>query len=160
MRAAVNELPGSVDARQDQPVVVERLFHARRERVFRAWTDPALMGKWFSPTSMRPVGVEAQAVTGGSYRIGIREQDGEIHYVAGKYLEVQPPERLVFTWGWLAQPPEFSSLVTVEFFEQGEATRVVLTHERLRSPQDRADHLRGWGGCLEQLELSLLSGEL
>jgi len=145
---------------QNLQVVLERTVRARRERVFRAWTDPILMEKWFSPVSMKPVGIEAQAVVGGSYRIGMRDQDGTIHYVRGKYIEILPPERLVFTWAWETEPPSVDSLVTVEFFEQGDSTRILLKHEQLTTLQSQESHRRGWEGCLEHLELGIQSGEI
>ncbi len=146
------------EERQNLKVVVERLLPARRERVFRAWTDPALMEKWFAPPDLQAVGVEAEAVVGGSYRIGMRQPDGSIHVASGKYLEVVPPERLVFTWAWQTDPPGSASRVTVEFFEQGESTRLVLTHERLATQESAESHRQGWEGCLEQLGRFLSTG--
>jgi uncharacterized protein YndB with AHSA1/START domain len=147
----MNKPANRADARQNLQVVVERIIPARREKVFRAWIDPVLMEKWFAPLTMKPEGIEANATVGGSYRIGMRQQDGTIHYVGGKYVEIRPPERLVFTWAWEAEPPEADSLVTVEFFEQGEATRLVLRHEQLPNPESQESHRHGWEGCLEQL---------
>lgn len=99
-------------------VIVERTFLAPRERVFRAWSDPILMEKWFAPAPLKPVGIEAHVVVGGRYRIGMRQPDGTIHYAVGKYLEIVPPERLVFTRAWQTQPPGADSLVTVEFLNK------------------------------------------
>jgi uncharacterized protein YndB with AHSA1/START domain len=154
-------------------VVVERTFQARRERIFRAWTDAEWMGRWFAPAPVKPVDVEANPVVGGAFRVGMPQEDGSVHYAVGRYVEVLPPQRLVFTWAWQGegpppqggdQPPQggnqpIETLVTVEFFELGEATRVVLTHERLPTPSSQEDHRRGWGLCLENLELSLHNGD-
>ena len=149
-----------LDAQQNLQVVVERTFAVRRERVFRAWTDPALMGKWFAPTDKEPVGVEARAAVGGRYRIGMRGADGAIDYVSGKYIEVRPPERLVFTWAWEKEPPDFESLVTLEFFEQGDSTRLVLTHQRLATAERQENHRRGWISCLQHLEMKISDGSV
>ena len=141
-------------------LVVERVFHERREKVFQAWTDPTLMEKWFSPTNMQQVGIEANVVVGGSYRIRFRDRDGTTTFVGGKYVEILPPQRLVFTWAWETDPPGIDTRVTIEFFEQGEVTRVVLRHERLADTQSRDQHRRGWEEILGLLELSLSSGEI
>ena len=139
-------------------VIVERTFLAPRERVFRAWIDPSLMEKWFAPAPLKPVGIEADVIVGGRYRIGMRQPDGTIQYAVGKYLEILPPERLVFTWAWQTDPSSVDSLVTVEFFEQGDSTRVVLRHEQLTTLSSQESHRRGWEGCLEHLDLTISKG--
>lgn len=141
-------------------VVVERTLAARRERVFRTWTDPVLMGKWFAPVVKEAVGVEADVVAGGRYRIGMRGEDGIIEYVGGRYIEVKPPARLVFTWAWETEPPDNESLVTLEFFEQGDSTRLVLTHQRLATPERQESHRRGWMSCLQHLEMKISDGSI
>ncbi len=156
----MNNPADRADSQQNIFLVVERVFPARREKVFRAWIDPTLMEKWFSPANMKQVGIEANVVVGGSYRIGMRDRDGTTIYVSGKYVEILPPQRLVFTWAWETDPPGIDSLVTVEFFEQGDMTRVVLRHEQLADTQSREQHRRGWEEILELLELSLSSGEV
>ncbi len=156
----MNNPANRANPQQNLQVVVERTFLAPRARVFRAWTDPNLMGKWFAPAPMKPVGIETNVAVGGSYRIGMRQQDGTIHYAIGKYIEILPPERLVFTWAWQTEPPGVDTLVTVEFFEQGDSTRVVLRHEQLPDSSSQEDHRRGWEGCLEHLELNILSGDI
>lgn len=145
---------------QNLQVVVERTIRARRERVFQAWIDPLLMAKWFSPVPMTPVGVEAHGVIGGHYRIGIRDVDGTVHFVGGKYMEILPPERLVFTWAWEDQPPGKDSLVTIEFFELDDSTRVVLRHEQLPVSPGPESHRRGWEGCLVHLDQIISWGNL
>lgn len=109
---------------------------------------------------MTPVDVEANVSVGGSYRIGMREQDGSVFYVGGKYIEILPPERLVFTWAWQTDPPGANSLVTVEFFDQGNSTRVVLRQEQLPDAASQASHRRGWEACLNNLELFISRGEV
>lgn len=156
----MNNPANRTNLQQNLQVVVERTFSSPRDRVFRAWIDPVLMEKWFAPVTMKPVGIEANVVVGGSYRIGMRHQDGTIHYASGKYIEIRPPERLVFTWAWQTEPPGVDSLVTVEFFEQSDSTRVVLRHEQLTTPQSQESHRQGWEGCLEHLELSILSRDI
>ncbi len=154
----MNPLARDANSGQNLQVVVERVFSAPRERVFRAWTDPALMEKWFAPPPMQPVGVEADVTVGGRFRIGMRQPDGHVHYAAGKYVEILPSERLVFTWAWETDPPQADSLVTVEFFKEGDSTRVVLKHEQLPLVPSPEEHRRGWEGCLEHLEVNLELG--
>jgi uncharacterized protein YndB with AHSA1/START domain len=75
--------------------------------------------------------------------------------MVGRYVEISPPERLVFTFGWENFPtvhvdPD-ATTVTVEFHERGDGTEVVLTHERQPSHRIRAFHSYGWKGSLRKL---------
>ena len=76
--------------------------------------------------------------------------------MVGRYLEISPPERLVFTVGWEDFPfvhmDRDASTVTVEFHERGEETEVVLTHERQPNRRVRAFHGDGWRGSLRKLD--------
>jgi uncharacterized protein YndB with AHSA1/START domain len=88
---------------------------------------------------------------GGRYRWGMK-LPGHLYYAVGEYIEVDPPTRLVFTFGWdraLVQVTD--SLVTVEFADRGDQTEVVITHERLRNRRLRALHGSGWRTCLANL---------
>ena len=131
---------------------LRRTFHAPREKVFRAWTDPEELKKWWGPEGYATPSAEVDLRVGGKYRLGMRKlPDGEIFYLSGIYREVRPPERLVYTWRWEAQPEHGETLVTVEFREVGDSTEVVLTHERFPTEKARDDHNRGWSGCLDRL---------
>jgi len=131
---------------------LRRIFKAPRKKVFRAWTDPEELKKWWGPEGYATPSAEVDLRVGGKYRLGMRKlPDGEIFYLSGIYREVRPPERLVYTWRWEAQPEHGETLVTVEFREVGDSTEVVLTHERFPTEKARDDHNRGWSGCLDRL---------
>jgi uncharacterized protein YndB with AHSA1/START domain len=132
---------------------LRRTFKASREKVFRAWTDPEELKKWWGPEGYVTLSAEVDPRVGGKYRLGMRKlPDGEIFYLSGIYREVRPPERLVYTWRWEAKPELGETLVTVEFHEVGRSTEVVLTHELFPTATARDDHNRGWNGCLDRLE--------
>jgi len=131
---------------------LRRIFKAPREKVFRAWTDPEELKKWWGPEGYATPSAEVDLRVGGKYRLGMRKlPDGEIFYLSGIYREVRPPESLVYTWRWEAQPEHGETLVTVEFREVRDSTEVVLTHERFPTQKARDDHNRGWSGCLDRL---------
>jgi uncharacterized protein YndB with AHSA1/START domain len=134
---------------------LERTFRARPERVFDAWTDPELLRRWWAaqPDWTSPA-AEVDAREGGRYSLSMQEPDGgTVHTVAGEYREVERPKRLVYTWAWQdADADDNETLVTVEFHEEGEATRVVLTHEGFSNEDSRRNHEHGWNGCLDNLE--------
>jgi uncharacterized protein YndB with AHSA1/START domain len=81
----------------------------------------------------------------------MREPDGKEHRVSGVYREIDPPRKVVYTWGWDGDHPVKDSLVTVEFHEQGDATEVVLTHA-IAHDQERANHEKGWASIMDKLE--------
>ena len=130
-----------------------RTIPAPRERVFRAWTDAREMRRWFSPVGFTTPFAEAEATTGGRWRVGMKPPEGEVVYASGTFREIRPPERLVFTWAWEAadSPYPGETLVTVEFRARGDETEVTLTHELLPSTDATAHHRSGWEGCLASL---------
>jgi uncharacterized protein YndB with AHSA1/START domain len=136
-----------------QPVVqMKRTFQAPRERVFRAWTDPLELGRWFGPSSeyhaLVPV-LELQV--GGRYCLEMHHKGGNVHRISGTYREIKPPEKIAFTWQWENDPAAGESLVTVEFRDLGLSTEIQLTHEQLPSAEQRERHEQGWTGCFHQL---------
>ena len=149
---------------QSQPdttfgLTVTRIINAPRERVFQAWTDPAHLQKWWAAQEEFTASIaEVDLRVGGRYRLGMQNPEQEHPYVVGGvYLEVNPPERLVFTWTWEKTPTDDAdwippeTVVTVEFIDRDGATEVVLTHEQFPDEHMRDEHDNGWGGVLAQL---------
>ena len=94
---------------------------------------------WETPTA------EVDLRPGGRYRLAMTDTDkGETHVVVGEYKEIQPPERLVYTWSWESNTDEMkgsdNSLVTVEFAEADGGTEVSLTHSGFASDEIRDLH--------------------
>ena len=132
---------------------ITRTFRASREKVFRAWTEPEALKRWFAPDDAFDTRVLLfDSRPGGRYRIDMRKDDAS-HIVAGEYREVRPPERLVFTWKWENHPERGTedTIVTLEFLDHGGSTELVLTHERFPDAAIRDDHNKGWTGCLDRL---------
>ena len=145
---------------EEKPVLrMNRVIAASRERVFAAWTTPEAIKVWFGPGSCRVLDVQVDLRVGGEYCFQLStEQLGEIK-VSGRYQEVTPPAKLVYTWQWAGNPElaRGSSLVSVEFVPAGVSTEIRLTHEQLPSIGSRDDHGRGWRGAFDKLEKYLVS---
>lgn len=144
-------------------VQIKRTFAAPREKVFQAWIDPRLMSRWFlRPTAQHePRMLLLDARPGGRYRFEVvSPENGNLYQLTGAFREVQPPERLVFTWRWENQPDFPESVVTVEFRQIGASdfTEVTVNHALLPEAA-RENHRKGWMGCFDLLE-SALKGEL
>ena len=144
------------EKRSDPPLLrVERSFNAPRQAVFDSWTSGEVLERWWRPGPdwETPV-AEADVRVGGKLRIVMRSPDGEEIGGGGEYLEVAPPERLVFTWMWEGPQGDVGSqLVEVEFYDEGDGvTRVVVTNRGLRDEEERRSHREGWQASLDNLE--------
>ncbi len=133
---------------------LSRVFAAPRELVFRAWTEPRHLARWWGPHGFTlPVCAQDFRV-GGAYRFCMRAPDGSDHWVWGVYREIVAPERLVFTWEREDEAglrSKLSNLVTVTFAEQGAGTLLTLHHAEFQTVADRDDHHGGWTQCLVRL---------
>lgn len=141
-----------------EPLVIRRTLQAEPQRVFRAWTDPAAMRRWFCPDPSWEVPIaEIDLQPGGRYRIAMQNPEEEVpHVVTGVYREITPPERLIFTWRWESwRASHQDSVVTLEFHDRGGETELVLTHELLPDANAVREHGEGWQGCLARLEAYL-----
>jgi uncharacterized protein YndB with AHSA1/START domain len=137
---------------------LSRRYAASPERVFDAWTDPALLRRWWAAlqgweTSLAEVDLRPQ----GRYRLTMRDPEAGAEYtVGGEYVEIRRPERLAFTWTWEGEAEIMSgserTLVEVEFSADGDGTVVELTHTRFADDRIRDLHGEGWTGCLDNLE--------
>jgi uncharacterized protein YndB with AHSA1/START domain len=148
------------EAAEEKPVLqLNRVIPAARERVFAAWTTPEAIKVWFGPDSCRVLDVQVDLRVDGEYCFSLSTEDlGEIK-VRGRYLEVTPPAKLIYTWRWEgnSELTVGTSLVTVEFTSAGTFTEIHLTHEQLPSIESRDDHGHGWSGALDKLEKYLVS---
>ena len=130
--------------------VLERVFDAPRGLVWKAWTDPDLLARWFAPGRMRAEVLALDVRAGGRYRIRMHDEDGETHTVGGRFVEVAPQVRLVMTWGWEGGETQ-ESQVTVNFAPRDTGTEVRILHEGLPDKASVEAHGQGWHGCLENL---------
>ena len=138
---------------------LERVYAAAREEVWRAWTDPQALRIWFGPGRPNSVTVaETDVRVGGRMRIGFDMPDGQHHEVRGVYLEVDAPRRLAFTWAWVTTL-ERESRVSIDFLDEGGATRMKFLHEQFYDQAARDDHEGGWTTTFEKLEQLLHEGQ-
>ncbi|HEY1729918.1 MAG TPA: SRPBCC domain-containing protein [Candidatus Baltobacteraceae bacterium] len=86
-------------------MVATRVFDAPRELVFKANTDPEMMMRWWGPHHTKNLSVDIDLRVGGEWHVK-QEAFGEIHDFGGKYLEIDPPSRLVMTFVWGGAPED------------------------------------------------------
>jgi uncharacterized protein YndB with AHSA1/START domain len=110
-----------------EPVVISRIFPAPRELVFKAWSSAEHMTRWFCPEGYTVPGAEVDFRPGGVCAICMRSPEGEEFWSRGKYIEISPPDRLVFTSGVaVGDSLKFTAHTTVTFEANGAGTRMTV----------------------------------
>jgi uncharacterized protein YndB with AHSA1/START domain len=145
-------------AASDRELVLTRLIDAPPEKVYRAWTEPALIKQWFAPLPWTISKVETDVRPGGSSLVVMRSPDGQEFPNPGIFLEVVPNQRLVvtdaYTKAW--EPSEKPFMTAIMTFEnEGGKTRYTA-RARHWTVADREAHEKmgfhqGWGQCADQL---------
>jgi uncharacterized protein YndB with AHSA1/START domain len=131
---------------------LQRTFRASPERVFRAWTQPAALREWWCPSGWVAGEIAIDLQIGGTYSIAMSRADVRVS-VSGAFLEVRPPERLVYTWRWegaFAEMPE--TLVTLELQGSDIETRLTLHHDKFADAGIRQQHRSGWMAACDRLD--------
>lgn len=142
----------------DRALTITRLLDAPSALVFRLWTQPEHLVRWWGPRDFTVPSCRMDVRPGGSYRIRIRSGDGKDHTMQGVYREVVAPERLAFTFAWLDEQgtPGHETLVTVTFAAEGARTRMTLHQAEFETADDRVCHENGWSQSLDRLAAYLL----
>jgi uncharacterized protein YndB with AHSA1/START domain len=118
------------------------------------WLNPQSLRRWMCPGATTVVYLVLDPFVGGEFEIDMQTPEGQHYLHTGKYLEINRPERLKFTWHSpvLGDKP---SQVTVEFQEQPGGCLVVLTHELLSDQETLDGHIAGWQEVLEKYALTI-----
>lgn len=133
-----------------------RVFDASRERVFDAWTDETQFVQWMCPPGVGLDSASLDVRPGGAWRAHGRNSTG-LFAMSGRYLEVERPERLVFTWAH-HESDDYDSqrghetTVRLEFRAVGNKTELTLIHAPFADTPSRQGHTEGWTGSFDKLE--------
>jgi uncharacterized protein YndB with AHSA1/START domain len=137
-------------------LALERHYPVAPEKVYKAWTDPEAIKRWWGPGGQNAVSLaELDVRVGGRLRIVFGGADGKENECAGIYKEVVPNRRLVFSWHWPRTTPERVSVVTITLAAAPGGTHLALRHEQFFDEAARDGHRRGWSAALENLEAFL-----
>jgi len=139
-------------------LTLARTYPVAPEKVWRAWTDPEAIARWWGPGGEQPVALaELDVRVGGHFHIVFGGPQGTDHEVCGIYQEVVPNRKLVFTWIWPRTTPERESVVTIELRRSGSGTELLFRQEKLFDEAVRDGHRRGWTESFIKLEQFLRS---
>ena len=145
-------------------IVIERVFDAPRELVWKAWTDPEHVAQWWGPHGMKTRVDELDLRVGGGWRYVMLGPDGSEYPQSGTFREIVPPEKIVtsavFEVG--SNAPQ-KQVLTYRFDDLGDKTKLtmVIEHEtaELRREQE-AFEIEGWSSnfdCLDEHLAALAS---
>jgi uncharacterized protein YndB with AHSA1/START domain len=112
----------------EREMTLTRVINASREMVFRAWTDPAQLEKWWGPKDFRNPVCNVDARPGGEILIHMQAPDKTIYPMDGEFHEIVEPEKLVFTSAALDKNGNrlFEILNTVNFSDENGKTKITL----------------------------------
>jgi len=138
-------------------VTLTRIFDAPRDMVWKAWTDPTMLARWWGPKGFTNPVCEADVRVGGKILIHMQAPDGTVHPMTGTFDEIAEPECLVFR----AVPVDrngvalLESLTTVTFHDLGDKTKVIVHASAAPLQPIGVDMLKGmdmgWSQSLERL---------
>ena len=138
-------------------LTITRVFEAPPSLVFKVWSHPRHVKKWWGPRDFSVPACQMDFREGGTFRSCIRSPQGDDFWMSGVYREIDEPERLAFTFAW-EEPegvPGEPTMVTVTFDEQEGNTSVTFHQEPFDSVGERDSHRDGWVECLERLDAYL-----
>ncbi|MDZ4737969.1 MAG: SRPBCC family protein [Rhodospirillaceae bacterium] len=131
----------------DNLLVLKQRLRCAPEPAFDAWLDPDTLRRFLTPHGITLTRVEVNAQEGGDFLIEMISDGKPLPHV-GRYLTIDRPRRLVFTWNSHATGGD--TIVSLLFEPQGATTLLTLTQERLPHAHSRGLHAGGWSSILEQ----------
>ena len=135
--------------------LVVRLMPASPAVVYDEWLDPEALSDWMCPRPARATSIDLEPTVGGKLRIDI-DEDGVPFVVTGRYVELDRPRRLSFTWSCSTWPdPSVESLVTVTLEPRGDGETLMTIRHALLPPDLIERHRSGWARIAEQFAAEL-----
>ncbi len=138
-----------VEGRHAGEMILTRVFDAPRELMWKLWTEPEHIGKWWGPKGFTLPGCEMDFRPGGTYRFVMRGPDGQDNPFHGVYREIVRNERIVFT-AILDNLPGHELLTTVTFADEGGKTKLTVRQTTPPGEAGRGQN-QGWSETLERL---------
>jgi len=145
----------------ERRVFIVRVFDAPRELVWRAWTEPQHMAKWFGPKDFTIPNCEVDPRVGGLLRVTMRSPDGQNYPMKGIFREVVKPERLSFSNIAIDNDGNhlLEGVTTVTFEDLGGKTKMTLDAHAVglvpQAPAMLAGMEAGWSGSFDKLAAAL-----
>jgi uncharacterized protein YndB with AHSA1/START domain len=156
---------------QKRELVISRMIEAPRELVWRAWTDPERIKKWWGPMHFTAPHIHIDLRVGGKYLYCMRSPDGKDFWSTGMIREIVPLRKIVYTDSFADEEgnivgadyygmnPDFplESMVTVSFEDHDHHTLLTIKYDDVSSfpEKDLKDMQAGWNESLDKLAMSV-----
>ena len=132
---------------------IKRVLPAAPSVVFRAFSVPDELAKWWGPEGFAVPSLEFNPRVGDTYRIEMQPPGGDAFYLTGEFNEVDPPAQLAYTFGWEdPDPDDVENLVELSFRDRGKSTEVVIAQRFFKTEARRELHRNGWTDSFDKLE--------
>jgi len=157
----------------ENEIVITRVIDAPRSRIFKTWTEPEHLTRWWAPDGCTTPFCKVDLRPGGRFHYCMRLPDGREIWAIGIYRHIVEPERIVYVdsfadengnpippthYGMSADHPA-ESLVTVTFAEQAGKTQLTLRHAIPEAIKEREDTQKGWTQMFDRLANYLTKAE-
>lgn len=121
-------------------------------RVFKALTEPTALAQWWGPSGFTTPAIEIDLRVGGRYRFSMQPPDGDLFHLSGQYLEIDPPNRLTYTFRWEEPDPDDTETVVRLFLVTvGDGSRLRLLQGNFATDERLALHRSGWTDSFAKL---------
>jgi len=160
--AAPGSEPSATAQADDLVLVITRILDAPRALVFKVWSQPEHLVRWWGPKGFSLPSCKMEFHEGGSFRCLMRSPEATEHRMHGVYREIVAPEKISFTWCWIDEAGNagHETLVTVTLEEHGKdgaQTRLTLHHAVFESENARNLHGIGWSESFDRLAVYVTS---
>lgn len=142
------------------PVSASKDFAVAADVLYQAWTDPEQLKQWWKPMAKQLLEVRNELKEGGEIEYKFQSEGREDLVIRGKYLEVVPTEKLVYTWKWQVADEALHDSeykLTVQFLPAQRGSRIQISQEDNTSSEAIKPHQHGWDEALDHLSEFLLS---
>ncbi|MDX1993194.1 MAG: SRPBCC domain-containing protein [bacterium] len=161
--------PDRAGSSQTKDLTIERMFDAPPELVWKAWTEPEHIMRWWGPKDFTSPACTVDLRVGGKYLFCMESPEGQQFWSTGTYQEIVPQQRLVYTDSFsdregnivpatyygMSEDFPLQQLVTITFEAQGDRTKMTLTHRDFPVGNDAEMAEQGWNESLDKLAASL-----
>jgi len=142
----------------EDPVIVEAEFSASADRLFKAWTTPDDIKKWFGAGEDKLATALVELEVGGAWQFVFQREGGETDSLSGKYLKIEQDKRLEFTWIHTRtlsdgnSETSAESVVTVTFEPRADGSFSRLVHNAIQAESSRANIGGGWDASFSKIK--------
>jgi uncharacterized protein YndB with AHSA1/START domain/RimJ/RimL family protein N-acetyltransferase len=145
------DLPVS-EEREGLTFTLKREMPASPERVWQVLTEPGELAKWWGPAGFSTPAIELDLRVGGAYRFKMQPPEGDPFYLQGEFTEVDPPNRLAYTFRWEdPDPDDQETVATLTLRDLGETTELTLEQGPFATEARRELHHDGWSDGFEKI---------